>query len=110
MPVLKNAKHEAFCQAVAKGKTQEEAYAAAGYKPSRHHASRLATKGNVISRISEIKSRVAEKVEWGGVMSSAAWERYRRAEIKRTIRCAILCIGMAGAAFALCWLVSLSAA
>lgn len=65
MPVLKNARHEAFCQAVAKGKTQEEAYAAAGYKPSRHHASRLATKGNVVARVSEIKSRVAEKVEWG---------------------------------------------
>jgi phage terminase small subunit len=47
MPILPNAKHEAFCQSVAIGKTADEAYRLAGYKPSRQHASRLATKGDI---------------------------------------------------------------
>lgn len=63
MPVLKNPKHEAFAQALAKGKTQDEAYAEAGYKPSRHHASRLATKGNIGARLAELLSKVAAKTE-----------------------------------------------
>ena len=64
MPVLKNARHEKFAQARAKGKTADEAYAAAGFKPDRGHASRLASNGSVRERIDEIKSRVAEKAEW----------------------------------------------
>lgn len=63
MSVLPNARHESFAQALAKGKTQDEAYQIAGYKPSRHHASRLATKGNVVARVAELQGRVAKKVE-----------------------------------------------
>ena len=47
MPLLDNPKHEIFAQELAKGATQEEAYETAGYKPSRQHASRLATNGNI---------------------------------------------------------------
>jgi phage terminase small subunit len=64
MPVLKNARHEKFAQALAKGKTADEAYVDAGYKPDRGHASRLAANGNIQARLEEIKSRVADKAEW----------------------------------------------
>jgi phage terminase small subunit len=64
MPVLKNARHEKFAQTLAKGKTADEAYVDAGYKPDRGHASRLAAKGNIQARVEEIKSRVADKAEW----------------------------------------------
>lgn len=63
MPVLANAKHEFFAQALAKGKNQDEAYEFAGYKPSRHHASRLATKGNVTARVAELLERSAARTE-----------------------------------------------
>ncbi|MBM7047562.1 hypothetical protein [Rhizobium lusitanum] len=61
MPVLKNARHEKFSQLRAEGKTQDEAYELAGFKPSRHHASRLATKGNIQARVAEIQGRAAER-------------------------------------------------
>lgn len=64
MPVLRNAKHEAFAQALAKGRSQEEAYADAGFKPHRQNASRLMTKDDVRRRVEEIKARISEKAEW----------------------------------------------
>jgi phage terminase small subunit len=64
MPPLKNPRHERFAQELAKGATQDDAYVAAGFKPSRHHASRLATNGNIRTRVSELQSKVAEKAEW----------------------------------------------
>ena len=64
MPVLKNTRHEAFAQALAKGMTASDAYTAAGYKGDRTAASRLSTNVNVASRVDQIKNRVAEKAEW----------------------------------------------
>lgn len=64
MPVLKNARHEKFAQALAKGMTATDAYAEAGYKGDRTAASRLSTNVNVGHRVAEIKNRVAEKAEW----------------------------------------------
>lgn len=64
MPVLRNAKHEAFAQALAKGKTADEAYAEAGYKPDRGNASRLTANDSVQKRVEELKTRIAEKAEW----------------------------------------------
>lgn len=64
MPVLKNAKHEAFAQAVATGKSATEAYADAGFKPHQQNASRLMLNDVVKARVAEIKNRVAEKAEW----------------------------------------------
>lgn len=63
MPVLKNARHEAFAQAVAKGKSAAEAYANAGFKPHRQNAARLMTKDDVAARIAELQQKVAKKVE-----------------------------------------------
>lgn len=64
MPVLKNARHEMFAQAFAKGKSATEAYQDAGYKPDRKNAARLTTNDDIRRRVAEIKSRVAEKAEW----------------------------------------------
>jgi hypothetical protein len=63
MPILRNAKHEAFAQALAKGKTADEAYALAGYKPHRGNASTLRTNQNILDRLSELQAKVAAKVE-----------------------------------------------
>jgi phage terminase small subunit len=64
MPVLRNAKYEAFAQAVAKGKSATEAYEEAGFKPHRQNAARLMTNDDVRKRVEEIQARVAEKAEW----------------------------------------------
>lgn len=61
MPALKNARHERFVQALAKGKSQEEAYTLAGYKPSRSAASRLAADVNICERLAELTERAADK-------------------------------------------------
>ena len=92
MPVLKNARHEAFAQALAKGKTQEEAYALAGYKPSRHHASHLATKRNVADRVAEIKARVADRAEWSAAERIAMLDRIAADNEKKDPRAAISAI------------------
>jgi hypothetical protein len=63
MPVLKNARHELFCQNLAKGMTQERAYVGAGYREtpeSRTYASRLAAKDNIRQRVGELQSRNVE--------------------------------------------------
>lgn len=64
MPVLKNARHEAFAQGLAKGLTAEQAYQEAGFKPHRGNASTLRANQNVLDRVAEIQSKAAEKAEW----------------------------------------------
>src|SRR5687767_3615979 len=54
MPPLKNARQEIFAQVLAQGTSKTEAYAMAGYRPDRHHAARMATKGHVAQRVAEI--------------------------------------------------------
>jgi hypothetical protein len=61
MGALKNARHERFAQELAKGKSQVDAYAAAGFKPNRSHAARLVANGNISARIEELKEKAAEK-------------------------------------------------
>lgn len=63
MPALSNAKHELFAQALAKGKSQAEAYAAAGYAPSEPNASRLTSNDKVKARLAELQERAALRVE-----------------------------------------------
>ncbi|WMT85580.1 terminase small subunit [Pelagibacterium sp. 26DY04] len=63
MPALKNAKHEAFAQGLAKGLSASEAYVAAGYKESRSAASRLSTNVNIEARVSELVGKGAERAE-----------------------------------------------
>ena len=42
MPPLKNPRHEAFAQGLARGMSASAAYVAAGYKANRHNAAALA--------------------------------------------------------------------
>lgn len=63
MPALKNTRHERVAQELAKGKTAVEAYALAGYRPNRSHASRLVAKGIIRSRVAELQERGAKRVE-----------------------------------------------
>jgi hypothetical protein len=63
MAPLRNAKHEAFACALAEGKSMSEAYKAAGYKPSRSHASRLGTNGNIKGRVAELQDAAATETQ-----------------------------------------------
>ena len=66
MAVLKNPKHERFCQELSKGKSAGEAYVTAGYKPSRPHASHLQHQSNILQRVGEILAR-RERIEAKGL-------------------------------------------
>jgi phage terminase small subunit len=61
MAVLKNQRHELYCQGVVEGKSSDQAYADAGFKPSRKNASRLKTKEDIQSRIRELQKRALER-------------------------------------------------
>lgn len=62
MGALKNARHELFAQALAKGKPASEAYVDAGYAVSRPAASRLSTNVNIQNRVAEIQGKAAARV------------------------------------------------
>lgn len=65
MPVLPNARHERFAQELAKGKTQEAAYIAAGYSGAGAHvsASKLLKNAKIAARVAELKERAAARAE-----------------------------------------------
>ncbi len=63
MPILKNPKHELFCQRLAAGMGQTEAYEAAGYTGDRKNASRLATSGDIGRRVAELLTKSATTTE-----------------------------------------------
>lgn len=63
MTTLRNARHEAFAQGLAKGMTSTAAYEAAGYRPDRGAASRLSAKISIQSRLAELQARGAKRVE-----------------------------------------------
>lgn len=64
MPALKNARHEAFAQGLARGLSADEAYQAAGYRANRGNATRLKANESVRKRVDELSQRIAEKAEW----------------------------------------------
>lgn len=63
MPALKNPRHERFAQELAKGQTQEEAYAEAGYSDNKSAASRLGNDVNICERVASIQERGAVRAE-----------------------------------------------
>jgi len=63
MAPLKSQRHELFAQGLAAGKTQDQAYQDAGYKPSEAHASRLAGNGKVQARVAELQAANQEVLE-----------------------------------------------
>jgi phage terminase small subunit len=60
---LKNARHERFAQELAKGKSQGDAYRAAGYTGDITAACRLSKNVKVAARIDELKQRAAARAE-----------------------------------------------
>lgn len=61
MPVLTNAKHEKFAQEIAKGKSADDAFASAAYKPNPGNAQRMKCSEVIKARVAEIMSRGAER-------------------------------------------------
>jgi phage terminase small subunit len=63
MGALRNQRHETFCQGVAKGLSQAEAFRRAGYSPAgaSGHASRLVSTGSVRARIQELRAQAARR-------------------------------------------------
>jgi hypothetical protein len=55
MPVLKNPRHEAFAQALARGMSASASYAEVGYRPHRHNAATLARKKHISVRVAELQ-------------------------------------------------------
>ncbi|MBK9496445.1 MAG: hypothetical protein IPO08_18460 [Xanthomonadales bacterium] len=58
MPLLKNPKHEAFAQALARGAGNVEAHTAAGYKPDASAASTLSNRSSIVTRVEEIRKEL----------------------------------------------------
>ena len=55
MPALKNPRHEAFAQALARGMSASAAYVEAGYKANRHNAAALAREEHIRTRVTELQ-------------------------------------------------------
>lgn len=63
MPALDNPKHERFAQELAKGKSADDAYQEAGYKPNRGNASTLKANQIILDRVAELQERGAIRAE-----------------------------------------------
>src|SRR5262245_23553913 len=63
MLALKNPRREAFCQLRVQGKTRDEAYRLAGYKPNRQNAARLTTKDDIKGRVAELQAELKQTYE-----------------------------------------------
>jgi phage terminase small subunit len=50
MPLLDNPKYELFAQGLAEGRTADEAYKRAGYKPNRGNAATLKANQSIVER------------------------------------------------------------
>ena len=55
MPALKNPRHEAFAQALARGMSASAAYVEGGYKANRHNAAALAREEHIRTRVAELQ-------------------------------------------------------
>jgi hypothetical protein len=56
MAILKNPRHEAFAQALARGMSATAAYAEVGFRPHRHNAATLARKKHISVRVAELQT------------------------------------------------------
>jgi hypothetical protein len=55
MPALKNPRHEAFAQALARSMSASAAYGQVGFKPHRANAATLARKEHISVRVAELQ-------------------------------------------------------
>lgn len=85
MGILKNARHERFAQRLAAGKTADEAYRLAGFKPNRGNAATLKANQSIQDRVEEILSLAAARVEitQGNVLAELA--KIGFADIRRAV-------------------------
>lgn len=95
MPVLKNAKHERFAQALAKGESAAQAYVTAGYRKHDGNAHRMSINEKIRSRVEQILNRVAEKAEWTAADRLISLKNIHDASLKDERRTAIAAIGEA---------------
>ena len=86
MAALPIASQEIFAQNVARGKTQSEAYAIAGYKENPGNASFLACQDHIKERIGEIKSIAAARANVTTERVLAELARIGFADITETIK------------------------
>lgn len=86
MPVLENARHERFAQALASGMSATDAYADAGYSGDRTAASRLSTNVNVQARVAEILSAGAERAEINQEMVLRELAKIGFSDIRKAIK------------------------
>ncbi len=95
MPILPNPRHESFAQALAKGKTADEAYAQAGYSPNRGNATRLKANEYIRKRVSELQGRVAEQAAWSAAERMKSLQAIHDAQLESDPRTAIAAIAEA---------------
>jgi Family of unknown function (DUF5681) len=57
MGILTNPRHEFFARELAKGKSANEAYKLAGYRPCRQNAHRLSSNDDIKQRIAELRTQ-----------------------------------------------------
>ena len=79
MPLLENAKHERFAQALAAGKNAVAAYEFAGYRRNRGHASTLRKNPKLLKRVDEILETQ------GQIQVRGALAAIERARLTKTI-------------------------
>jgi hypothetical protein len=63
MPVLDNSRHERFAQFLSQGKTMDEAYQLAGFKPDKGNPSHLMARTHVRERVQELTGALARKTQ-----------------------------------------------
>lgn len=63
MPQLSNPRHERFAQELAAGKSQDEAYAVAGYSSNRGNAARMKANESIAARVAELQAGAARITE-----------------------------------------------
>lgn len=86
MPPLDNPRHERFAQAVAAGRTCDEAYVAAGYRRSRQNAARLMSNDDIRRRVEDILRRGAARAEVTVERVVREMARLAFSDIRRVVR------------------------
>jgi phage terminase small subunit len=61
MPALKNPRHEKFALALLEGRTADEAYQLAGYRPNRGNAIRLKANERIQTRLRELQAQAEQQ-------------------------------------------------
>jgi phage terminase small subunit len=82
MPILQNARHEAFAQARAAGARLDDAYEDAGFAYGRGHSSRLAATPEVAERIAELRAARAAETDASEQAVIAALLRIAKAGLR----------------------------